>query len=295
MHGSEVRQTVDMLENSAPTVQLRQVGVELRRYRLAAHKTAAQAAAHLGCSHSKISKIEGGQFGIKADQLTKLLEFYEVTAEAARNLIEVNNKPRQREWWEPYRDAVPDWFRRYISLEAACSEIKEYQTETFPGLLQCEDYARSVLRAWEPDMGEQVLRNPVELRMARQSLLTREDPAQYTAVLSESSLLKHIGDKYTMARQFAHLLDVGERPNVDLHVLPFEAPAHPVIASAFSLLTLPDSDDSIVYLEDGIGATYLDGAPEVGRYTLIFNRLRSAAMDPDDSRTLIAKVGKRFP
>lgn len=283
-----------MVDTDSP-IQLRQVGFELRRHRVAARKTAVQAAEHLGCSHSKISKLENGQLGVKTDQLIKLLEFYDVHDDTKRNLIKVNSQPRKREYWEPYRDAVPDWFRRYVSLEAACSEIKMYQIETIPGLLQCEDYARSVLRAWEPEMGEQVLRNPVDLRMARQSVLTREDPVHYTAVLSEASLLKIVGDKYTMARQFAHLLEVGALPNVEIHVLPFDAPAHPVIPSAFTLLSLPDSDDSIVYLEDVIGATYPDSTADVGRYTLIFNRLRASAMDPDDSRALIAKVGKRFP
>ncbi|MGQ0839280.1 helix-turn-helix domain-containing protein [Actinokineospora sp.] len=284
-----------MLDNPNTNVQLRQVGYELRRHRVAARKTSVQAAEHLGCSHSKVSKIENGLLGIRTEQMITLLAYYEVADDVVQNLIKVNDQPRKRQWWEPYRDAVPDWFRRYVSLEAACSEVKQYQTEAVPGLLQVEDYARAVLRAWEPDMGDQVLRNPVDLRMARQAILTRDDPAQYTAVLSESALLKIIGDKYTMARQFAHLLEVCELPNVDLHVLPFDAPPHPVVPSAFSLLNLPDTDDSIVYLEDVIGATYPESPAEVGRYTLIFNRLRASAMDPDDSRALIAKVAEKFP
>lgn len=282
-----------MVDGSNPTVWLRQVGVELRRYRLAARKTTHQAGAHIGSTHSKISKIENAHLGVKSGELRRLLEFYGAPAEVVEALVQINEQPHEREWWMPYRDAMPDWFRRYASMEAAAAEIRTFETENIPGLLQTEDYARAMLRTWEPDAGDQVLRGPLELRMLRQRVLTREDPLQLIVVVSESSLRKVIGDAGVMRGQLRRLMDAGA--NVELHVLPFDAPSHPAITTPFSLLIFPDQDDAIVYLEDVVGATYVDKPPDhVGRYNVVFNRLRRAALDPNESRKFIATIERTY-
>lgn len=284
-----------MVDDPNPEVWLRQVGVELRRFRLAAKKSLQQAGAHIGCSHSKISKIENAHLGIKTEELRQLLDFYVVDRDTADSLIRVNEQPAGAEWWSPYRDAVPDWFRRYVSLEAAASTIRVYQPDSVPGLLQTENYARAVLRAWEPDAGDQVIRGPLELRMMRQSVLAREDPLHLTVVIGEATLRKVVGDTNLMHEQLLHLMEASELPNMDLHVLPFVGSTHPMVASAFFLLNFPDQDDSVVYLEDLIGATYVDKPAEhVGRYNVVFNRLRRASLDPSDSRKLIATIKEDY-
>lgn len=284
-----------MGEDQSPDVWLRQVGVELRRFRLTSRKTIQQAGAHLGCSHSKISKIENAHLGIKTEELRKLLDFYGVDRATAESLVRINEVPADAEWWAPYRDAVPDWFRRYVSLEAAASELRTYQSESVPGLLQAEAYARATLRAWEPDAGDQVIRGPLELRMLRQRILTREDPVHLTAVLGEAALRKVVGDPSVMSEQVTRLLELSDLPNIDLHILPFAATGQPVLNSGFTLLTFPEQDDSVVYLEDLVGATYVDKPAEhVGRYNVVFNRLRRAALDPQDSRTYLARIKADF-
>jgi transcriptional regulator with XRE-family HTH domain len=279
-----------VVEDPGPSVWLRQVGVELRRYRLAARKTAQQAGAHIGCSHSKISKIESAALRVKTDELRRLLAFYGVADTAVASLIEINEQPAERPWWQPYRDAIPDWFRRYASLEASAAELRTYETECVPGLMQTKAYARAMLLAWEPDMGEQMVKKPVELRLARQKVLTREDPLHFVAVVSEAALRKVVGSRDIMRGQMIRLLEVSDLPNVDLHVLTFDAPQHPVQGTSFSLLSFPDQDDAVIYLEDVAGATYLETSPEVGRYNLVFNRLRRAALDVDRSREFIDRV-----
>jgi hypothetical protein len=45
-----------------------------------------------------------------------------------------------REWL-----ATPPWFRPWIPIEAATTDLRVWQNDVVPGLLQTEDYARAVL------------------------------------------------------------------------------------------------------------------------------------------------------
>jgi transcriptional regulator with XRE-family HTH domain len=117
-------------------VQHRQIGAELRRYRKLAGLTAIRAAAELGCGHSKISKIENAKLGINDTELALLLTLYNVPSDKADQLRAINGQPRPAEWWKAYRDAVPDWFQRYLSLESIATEIRKYEIEVIPGAFQ---------------------------------------------------------------------------------------------------------------------------------------------------------------
>jgi hypothetical protein len=144
-------------------------------------------------------------------------------------------------------------------------------------------------------MGDIAIRDQLLLRMERQSILTRSDPVDFTAVLSEAALRKMVGGTGIMRRQLDKLGEIAQLPNVTLHVLPFDAPPHPIANSPFVLLGFPEEDESIVYLEDADGATYLTKPPEIiGRYTLVFSRLRAAALNPDDSLAFIAKIAEDY-
>ncbi|EEP72435.1 DNA-binding protein [Micromonospora sp. ATCC 39149] len=85
--------------------------------------------------------------------LKLLLDFYGVTGEEAEPLRELARAGRQRGRWSGYRNVVPDWFRQYLDLEADAAEIRWYQSEVIPGILQTEPYIRAIL-----DEGEDVER-----------------------------------------------------------------------------------------------------------------------------------------
>jgi hypothetical protein len=50
----------------------------------------------------------------------------------------------------------------------------------------------------------------------------------------------------------------------------------------------PDPD--VVYLESQTGSLYLEKLPEVDRYQAVFNHLVAKALDPDESKNMIAEV-----
>jgi hypothetical protein len=76
-------------------------------------------------------------------------------------------------WWQAYGDAVPDCFDLYVGLEAAAARQFDYNGQLVTGLFQTEDYARTVVRTHNPDLGDAEVVGRVRVRMARQAILRR--------------------------------------------------------------------------------------------------------------------------
>ena len=66
-----------------------------------------------------------------------------------------------------------------------------------PGLLQTEDYARTLFRTRLKLTNEEI-EELVAARMGRQAVLTREDPAMLWVVLDEGVLRRQVGGRYVM-------------------------------------------------------------------------------------------------
>lgn len=278
-----------------PIVRRIQLGSELRRLREAAGKTTTEAAEHLGCGQPRISKIEHGKLGIKLDEVQSLLDFYGASQEDAEAVLELAAQ-RHSGTRLSYRDAVPRWFRRFVALESAACDLRIYETECITGLLQISEYTRAVIRAWEPDADEQEIERQVEARLARQAILARTDPppARLEVIFNEYALRRVIGGSETMFNQLQHLQKMATEPNVVLRVVPRDSVRQLVVASSFTLLKFPAQKRSVVYLEDVVGATYLQKVADVSQYSVVFGRLREIALNPEETGELIARVAATY-
>jgi transcriptional regulator with XRE-family HTH domain len=287
-----------MPEVGSPSVRRRRLAAELRRLREERNQTGEDVAESLGWSASKLSRIELARTGIKAEDLTSLLTTYGVPPEQRTELLRLVEKPRSRDWWRTYTDALPEKFVTLIGLESDAQSISAWSPELVPGLLQTANYARAAIAAHMTataaiSAGE--IERRVQTRLRRQHLLTSEQPTNFSSVLDESVLLRHLGSPRVMRDQLAHLLEMARLPNVTLRVLPLRG-AHPIGTGAFILLRFapmaeigPVSD--IVYLEQLSGSQlYVDDDTETHQYELGFGHLVADSLEPADSCELIARV-----
>ncbi|AUS79004.1 XRE family transcriptional regulator [Actinoalloteichus sp. AHMU CJ021] len=287
-----------------PVVAQIQLGILLRELRERAGLTADEARRSVDLSSASMSRIENGKQEARPEVVAALLELYEAgdadSAEALR--LAAVPKPRaRRRRSASYRDAAPNWFTRFLVLEGEASDIWVYENEAITGLLQTADYARATLQAGAPLASRQEVDKRVDLRIGRQRILTRDEPppAKVEAILHEAALHRVIGDDAVMAAQLAHLLDIGERANVDIRVLPFRPEPTSnhdesfVAAARFILLKLPERG-TMLYLDDFAGATYPEDITVIQEYAAAYQRLRNVARDPGSSRELIAKLVERY-
>jgi hypothetical protein len=267
------------------------VGAKLRRLRTDMGLTREEAAESIRASEWKIHRLENGQVGFKERDIIDLLRLYQVTdpGEVAEFLA-LAREANTPGWWQHYGDVLPQWFRTYVDLESAASLIRTYEGQFVPGLLQTDGYMRAVVRgAHLEDSGEEVGRR-VRLRMARQTLLTREQPPRVWAVVDEAALRRPVGGRDVMRGQLERLVEATKLPNMTLQVLPFGSGAHPGMVGSFSVLRFPDQElPDVVYLEHLTSALYLNKPDEVDQYLHVMETICVRAAPPDQTVELLER------
>src|SRR3989440_6069488 len=133
-----------MSVRSSPTVRRRRLGSELRRLREAAGLTCEQAADHLECSASKISRLETARVPARAIDVQALCLLYDAGDEQTGVLVALARESKTEGWWQRFDGVLPDWFGTFVGLEAEAATIRTYEIQLVPGLLQTEGYARAL-------------------------------------------------------------------------------------------------------------------------------------------------------
>jgi transcriptional regulator with XRE-family HTH domain len=273
-------------------VRRRRLASELRRLREVANLTIDEVAEKLECSASKISRIETGHVGVTPRDSRDMLELYGVVGERSDALVQLAREARQRGWWHSYNEVFTGAF---VGLEADSSTLRAFQALLVPGLLQTEKYARAVIKAMRPDAEETEIQQRVAARLARQRLLADPNPPHFWAVIDEAVLHRVVGGSAVMAEQFAKLREFAQLPHVTLQVVPFGAGAHAGMEGPFLIVGFPEqADPDVVYVDSSVDGAYLETAPEVRRYTLMFDHLRAAALNPEDTVKEIVRAARRL-
>ena len=197
---------------------------------------------------------------------------------------------RAQAWWQPFD--LP--YATYVGLEAEALSIRDYEPGVFPGLLQVPEYARAVHEGAMPRLSARVIDERIEVRRIRQNLLYKEEPTTLDAVIDEAVLHRIVGRPAVMRRQIDHVIEACGRPNVALRVIPFSAGAHPALDSTFIILEQRPPVPSVVYVEGLVGQIYLERPQDVERYTQVFDRLSSLALDPTESMNLMLQIGAKY-
>ncbi len=288
MYGSDggpVRSLIAEPGNGGPTVLRILLGAQLRRLRESKRISLEEAGAVIRASHSKISRLETGRVGFKDRDIADLLTFYgvmdETERQALRNLASRANAPG---WWHDYSDVLPPWFETYVGLEEAATQIRAYEVQFVPGLLQTGAYARAVTLLGFPNAPEREIDRRVGLRLARQAVFTRPSPPNIWLVLDEAVLRRHIGGTEVIKEQIKHLIDLSARPNVTIQIVPFTAGGHAAAGGPFSILRFAEYDlPDVVYLEQLTSALYLDRHEVVDSYLMVMDRLAVEAATPANS------------
>lgn len=267
---------------SSPVVRRRRLGLELKRIRDAVDLTGAEASKRLKWSASKLSRIEAGRTAPTPAEVTRLLDLYGVGDEERRNKLAILTKEaRKKGWWQLYSD-IP--YSTYIGLEAEAKVFMTYEN-VIPGLFQTRAYAEEINRATVPDLSEDALEQRVDVRMQRQQLLEQKDPMAVRAVLDESALCRTVGGPGVMREQLGRLLELAERPNLIVQVIPFSGGAHPgTLVGPFVILRYAHQEDpDVVYVEANTDPYPADGQ----RYEELFDNLRASAASVPETLKMI--------
>ncbi|MFC5721459.1 helix-turn-helix domain-containing protein [Streptomyces gamaensis] len=287
---------------SGSTVPRRQLGRILCELRERAGIKTKEAAAHLERSPVTLWRIEQGRVSSRGVEVEAMCRLYKASPELTKALVGLAKETKAKGWWHAYGDVIPEGFDVYIGLEEAATRLDWYEPELVPGLLQTEEYARTVIRADNPQEEPSEIERRVQLRIKRQVLLTRfTQPPTLNIVLNEAVLRRPIGGNNTMAEQLQHLAEVSELPTVRLRVVPFSAGLHRgVMSGQFTILRfLVDSDGNdreppTVYADGYTGDLFLDKPGEVERYDAAFADIWAKALLEEASHRLVLELAELY-
>ncbi|MFF0501554.1 helix-turn-helix domain-containing protein [Nocardia aobensis] len=283
-----------LVAERGPTALRIAVGGQLRKLREGAGITREAAGEHIRGSHAKISRLELGRTGFKERDVRDLLTLYGVeNAEEREMFLDLVSRANQPGWWHSYNDLLPQWFETYLGLEHASKSIRTFEGQLVPGLLQTEEYTRSVV-ALGHENAEAARR--VELRKKRPEILDRPGAPTLWAVLDEAVLHRPIGGEQVLRAQLDHLVAVSMKPNVTIQVLPYAAGGHAAAGSSFTMLRFAEPElPDIVYLEQLTSALYLDRQQDLELYRQVMDRLSVQAEPPERSREMMKKAAADLP
>jgi transcriptional regulator with XRE-family HTH domain len=273
---------------------------ELKRLRNTRNMQQKSVAEDLDWSISKLIRIENGSVGISKTDLQALLRHYKVTDETdIDRLILWAREARVPGWWDKYQIADKA-FDSYTGFEAGASSIRMSQGLLVPGLLQTESYARMITRTYTTP---EKLDSVVLLRLERQKEVFNRAPDQYH-IIDEAVLRRRVGT--AMPEQLQHLIDLADRPEMTIRVIPFDAGPHFGLRGPFVLLGFDVPLDDVLYLESarrgdlrvseqdsvtGQGAPAPDdAAEEIAIYEDGFESLTKLALGTQESLELIAQI-----
>ncbi|MGW4101970.1 helix-turn-helix domain-containing protein [Streptomyces sp. NPDC004976] len=258
-----------------PVVQA--VGRLLRVCREAAGVSVPELAAALGYGEDMVRKIERGariprpEYLDRADQLLKA-------------------QGHLRAFMDDMRKArYPKKVRQLAELEERAVDVLLYSNIHIHGLLQTEEYARAMFGVYRPAHSPDVLEAGVAARMARRAIFERTPMPELSFVQEQVTLQRPVGGTMILRGQLEHLLEVAQRPNVELQVMPTARWDHPGLNGPIELLRF--ADGTAIGRSDGAFNCRPTRDPRQLRVLeLRYGIIRAQALSPGESLALIEQA-----
>jgi transcriptional regulator with XRE-family HTH domain len=236
-------------------------------------------------SHANLSYWENGERVPSVEDVNPILDELGVVGAERDRIIDLAKSAKLvSNWLAPGFPGMSPALAGVLDCEVTATAILEWSVSVIPGLLQTEAYARAIL-----DGATDVENTLVRMRLARQDILTRDHPVEFTALIHECALRDVLGTPRVHAEQLQHLLEVGRRGNVTVQVVRTGVGWHPGLAGAFILYDFPDTP-SIVHIEHYSSSAFLYEERDVAAFKAAARKVRGVAMSPDESSGLIAEV-----
>jgi transcriptional regulator with XRE-family HTH domain len=250
---------------------------ELRAQRTQRGWTQVELGDKIGYSSSYISDLE------RAERMSSL-----VIAQACDRVF---GTPETFVRWHEIakRAAYPSFFAPVIPLEQEAVRMHLWQLGAVPGLLQTEEYARSLIRATRPQDSAEAVERLVTARIERQEILRRDNPPRLWYIIDESVLRRVVGSAKVMAAQLDRLIACAQTPGIVIQVVPFNARDHAGSDGPIEIYEFTDRA-TVIYAECNRGGRIVEDPEEVADMTTTMNMIRASALSPRDTLDLMIKI-----
>ncbi len=274
------------------TVAKRRLSRQLLQLRVKSGYTANHVCDMLNWGRGKVGRFEANQWKRpEMSDIRDLLRIYSVDEAQREEIEDLAIRSRARPWW---RDNSDIFENEFPGFENDASRIRVFIPLVLPGLLQTQEYAEAFMcigprpPAWR--------REALQTRLRRQEILDRTDgnAPELIAIVTEASLLYQWGTRADRREQIEHLIEMGQRPGVDLRIQRFADGPPRGLMSAINIFDFPDGEPAMAYTETDIGIQEVTATDHVSLYSESFDRAVDGALEPNDTTTYLKQLALRM-
>ncbi|MEU5877900.1 helix-turn-helix transcriptional regulator [Spirillospora sp. NPDC047279] len=253
-------------------------GTELRAHREATGLTRPKLAEQLGYTPQWIGQVEAGKSTPSEDFAKDCDTFFQTNGTFHRIWTWIQLLGRLK--------VLPPGFPDFLEREAEATVMHIFETMVITGLFQTPEYAYEVLKTGQK---LEVVEQRLATRMERQRLLEREAPPHIVAVFDEGTIRRPVGDRDIMRGQIERLIELAERPNITVQIVPSSRGSYAGLPGPFIILGFDDEPD-VVHVGGYLEAQLIEHPAAVREYGIQFDLIRGAAMSTDDSLELLREI-----
>ncbi|WP_017599927.1 helix-turn-helix domain-containing protein [Nocardiopsis lucentensis] len=265
----------------------KRLGQALKRARLAAGFTGAEAARRAGMSQPKISRLENAVqtpglddldtlcsvYGLppdKRDELRTQAESLHQTVESTRSILRGGAHLKQLQ------------IKR---TEAESTVLRYFQLATIPGLLQTAEFTR---RIYGLTLEGEKLVAAMRALQQRQNILYDQGKS-FTFILTEQALRWRLAPNPVMAAQLHHIASLSTLSNVAIAVIPWSAEVGEAPLHGFEMF-----DDRLVTVGLETAAASFSEPDDIRHYSELFASLLRRAKVDHGAREHLSRIARDY-
>ncbi|WP_244317433.1 helix-turn-helix domain-containing protein [Streptomyces bauhiniae] len=286
--------TVRYLQDEpAPRAARMVLGSALRRCREAVGLSLGEAAARLGGSASKVSRIESGLFSPKHQDLPKFFALYKITDTTEQTqLRDLVSDAQRSPWWQPWSTVTPKYLQAVVSFEDMATRIRSYEPIYLHGLLQTPEYTRALV---ERGRGSAIVHDEVvQFRAMRRQRFDAAPDKNFLCIVDESSLMRPVGSADIMRKQLEHLAALTFHPRIQLRLAPLYDYEASVEIGPTTLFDFGRRLPTIAFAEGYDGGLFIEDERGVDIRTKAFDLLAARSLGPHAMRRRLRHMATRF-
>jgi hypothetical protein len=247
----------------------------------------------LGVNQARVSSIESGRYAVSAERVRAFARSYDCADQELVEALCAMTGGRTRGWWDEYRDYLPAALVDLAELEHHAVSLRVCLVIHIPALLQTTDHARALFQEVAPPLLPYEVEHRLSHRIKRQAILYGEQPVSYTALIHEAALRMGFGGPDITRAQLQHIIDMGERDNITVRVIPFGS-GFPGTGQSVDYLAGPVPQLDTVQLDTHHGCEFIDATAQLVKYGSVLDRMEEAALKPAESRDMIRRLGRQL-
>jgi transcriptional regulator with XRE-family HTH domain len=241
----------------------------------------------LGILPQVLSLWEKGQRLPSVEDVSAILALLGVTGEKRDRIRTLARHAREPNWLASSNTDIPFALTTRLNLESTATAITTWSPLIVPGLLQTPDYIRSIMDKIPVPVDQADKR--LRIRLDRQRILTRRDPVRFSALIGEQAMRENFGGPEIMSDQIDHLLEVSERTNISLRIVPSGIGYHPGLIGPFDIYEFADAPP-IASVEHVSSTAFLHEESQTTGHKHDAKVLRGLALSEEATRALLQEA-----